>query len=422
MLKHPSLTVGSACPCCAQADTFGRLGTEDDPQEFVRLTGGPLITGTRFIAPILRCHLCKQRFYTPVPEDIKKAPKYDVSVASTVAIGRYSLGLPMYRTENNQSMHGIPLKDSTQWDLTKGLYAVVRPVFGALIEQSANGSLMMYDDTPGRILENKAKGLATHTTAYISVVDGHKVHLFFTGRNHAGKNACLILEQRTSEDDVIAMMDASPNNIPKHLSASMLGRFILCFCLVHGRRKFFEVFNFFDKECDFVLNIIGQVYANDEYCKKQKLSPQERLVYHQKYSAPLMQTLYIWLNNQLLYEQTESNGGLGKAVRYMLKYREPLTTFLRVAGAPLDSSWAERAIKIAIRHRRNSLFYKTTRGAEVGDCLMSLIYTARENGINPYDYLNTLQRYSKEVEANPKLWLPWNYTQTVASLAQEKAA
>ena len=53
---------------------------------------------------------------------------------------------------------------------------------------------------------------------------------------------------------------------------------------------------------------------------------------------------------------------------------------------------------------------------------MSLIYTARENDINPYDYLNTLQRYSKEVAANPKFWLPWNYTQTVASLAQEKAA
>lgn len=370
----------------------------------------------------MRCHLCKQRFYTPVPEDIKKASKYDVSVPSTLAIGRYSLGLPMYRMEQNQSMHGIPLKDSTQWDLIKGLYSIVSPIFGALCEQSANGSLMMYDDTPGRIVENKAKGLVTHTTAYLSVVEGHKVYLFLTGRNHAGKNASLILEKRTSEDDVIAMMDASPNNIPKRLSPSMRARFILCFCLVHGRRKFFEVFNFFDKECDFVLNIIGQVYANDEYCKKHKLSPQERLLYHQKYSAPLMQTLYIWLNNQLLYEQTESNSGLGNAVRYMLRHRKPLTTFLRVAGAPLDSSWAERAIKIAIRHRRNSLFYKTTRGAEVGDCLMSLIYTARENGINPYDYLNTLQRYSKEVEANPKLWLPWNYTQTVAALAQEKAA
>ncbi len=386
------------------------------------MIGGPLITGTRFIAPILRCDLCKTRFYTPVPEKIKKAAKFDISVATTLAIARYSMGVPMYRTEQNQSMHGIPLKDSTQWDLIKGLYGVVGSVFDALSEQASNGELMVYDDTPGRILENKAKGLATHTTAYISVVEGHKVHLFFTGSRHAGNNADLILEKRTSDEPVITMMDASPNNIPKHLSASMLGRFILCFCLVHGRRKFFEVFNFFDKECDLVLHIIGKVYANDDYCRKTKLSPQERLEFHQKHSQPLMQTLYIWLNNQLLYEQIESNSGLGNAVRYMLKYWEPLTTFLRVAGAPLDSSWAERAIKIAIRHRRNSLFYKTTQGAEVGDCLMSLIYTAKENGVNAYNYLNTLQQYPKEVAANPELWLPWNYKQTVATMAQKQAA
>lgn len=421
-LEHPSLVVGSACPCCALANTLARLGKEDEPKILIRLSGGPLVTGTRFVAPILRCSTCKERFYTPIPEHIKKASKYDVSVATTLAIARYSLGVPMYRTEQNQSMHGIPLKDATQWDLLNRLYAAVNPVFITLNSLAANGSLMVYDDTPGRIIENKVKGLATHTTAYISVVEGHKVHLFFTGTHHAGKNAARILAQRTTEEPFIAMMDASPNNIPKDLSSALYARFILCFCLVHGRRKFFEVFNFFDKECDLVLDIIGQVYAHDALCKKNNLSPEERLAYHQNYSAPLMQTLYVWLNNQLLYEQTESNGGLGKAVRYMLKYWITLTTFLSEAGAPLDSSWAERAIKIVIRHRRNSLFYKTTHGACVGDCLMSLIYTACENGINPYDYLNALQRYTKEVAASPKLWLPWNYAQTRASLTQDEAA
>jgi transposase len=414
--------VGAACPCCAEINTLGRLGEEDDPQIFVRLVGGPLVTGKRFVAPILRCGTCRERFYTPVPDEIKKAPKHGFCVASALAISRYSLGVPMYRTEQNQSMHGIPLKDATQWDLTKKLHTVVSPIFNEMIQLAANGNLMIYDDTTGRVVENKVKGLATHTTAYISVVENHKVHLFFTSTHHAGKNAALILAQRTTEESFIAMMDASPNNIPKGLSGALYARFILCFCLVHGRRKFFEVFNFFDKECDLVLHIIGQVFAHDAFCKKNKCSPEERLAYHQKYSAPLMETLYIWLNNQLLYEQTESNGGLGKAVRYMLKYWVPLTTFLRVSGAPLDSSWAERAIKIAIRHRRNSLFYKTTAGAEVGDCLMSLIYTAKENGINPYDYLNTLQRYPNEVAANPECWLPWNYAQTMASRALERTA
>jgi len=58
----------------------------------------------------------------------------------------------------------------------------------------------------------------------------------------------------------------------------------------------------------------------------------------------------------------------------------------------------------------------------VGDCLMSLIYTAKVNGINPYDYLNTLQLHAEKVKASPEQWLPWNYAQTAASITQSQAA
>jgi len=411
------------CPDCAVCNTKGTLRNDSDSlKTIVRLVGSPLITGTRYIAPGMRCDTCQTRFSTPIPDEIKNTPKYDVSCATTLAIGRYSLGLPMYRMEQAQNQHGIPVKDATQWDLLSRLSDVAYPVYMTFGEQAANGSLMVYDDTPGRILENQAKRLATHTTAFISVHEGHKIHLFFTGTNHAGNNADAVLANRTTDEPIIAMMDASPSNIPKKMDKALTVRFILCFCLVHGRRKFFELFGSFDKECDFVLDVIGKIFANDAYCKDHKLSDQVRLTYHQAHSKPLMESLRVWLNNQLAYELCEQNSGLGEAVRYMLRHWAPLTTFLRVAGAPLDSSWAERAIKIAIRHRRNSLFYKTPRGAKVGDCLMSLIYTCHQNGVNPYDYLNTLQRYGPEVAANPKSWLPWNYLQTLTSLSTPCAA
>ena len=412
-----------SCPACVACNTEGILRNDKDSlKTIVRLVGSPLITGTRYLAPGMRCTTCQTRFATPIPEEIKNAPKYDVSCATTLAIGRYSLGLPMYRMEHVQSQHGIPMKDATQWDLLNQLSDLVYPVYTALGEHAANGRLMIYDDTPGRILENQSKGLTTHTTAFISVNQENKTHLFFTGTNHAGNNADEILTNRTTDDAVIAMMDASPSNIPKKMDKALTARFILCFCLVHGRRKFFEIFGDFDKECDFVLNIIGKVFANDAHCKAHNLSDQERLAYHQKNSKPLMESLQVWLNNQLTYALCEQNSGLGGAVKYMLRHWVPLTTFLRVAGALLDSSWAERAIKIAIRHRRNSLFFKTARGAKVGDCLMSLIYTCNQNGVNPYDYLNNLQRYGPEVAANPKRWLPWNYQQTLASISMPCAA
>ncbi len=122
-------------------------------------------------------------------------------------------------------------------------------------QDSANGNLMIYDDTPNRILTEQAQEKTTRTTAYISVQNNNITHLFFTGKKHAGNNADLILAKRTTDDPVIAMMDASQNNISKYMSAKLTAKFILCFCLTHGRRKFFEMFNFFDKECALVLNI-----------------------------------------------------------------------------------------------------------------------------------------------------------------------
>ena len=410
--SHPTLKFGGACPECAACRTVGKLGY-DKPQVVVRLEGSPLITGTKYSAECLRCNLCKTRYQTPMPEAIKEAPKYDVSVATTLAIAPYFMGNPMCRIQTAQAMQGIPMPDATQYERLSRLSGHVLSVYYALMAHASNGELVIYDDTTGRILENQAQGKATHTTAFVSINNKKKTYLFLTSEKHAGNNASAILERRISEAPVIAMVDASPSNIPKEMTQDLTARFILCFCLTHGRRKFFELFSFFEEQCDFVLDTIGQVYKHDAHCKQKNFTPEQRLLYHQTHSQPLMKNLYNWLNNQLLYELTEANSGLGKAVNYMLRHWIPLTTFLTVTGAPLDSSWAERAIKIAIRHRRNSLFYKTSKGAQVGDCLMSLIYTAQQNNIDPYDYLNTLQRYGPEVAANPSEWLPWNYQKNV---------
>jgi hypothetical protein len=70
---------------------------------------------------------------------------------------------------------------------------------------------------------------------------------------------------------------------------------------------------------------------------------------------------------------------------------------------------------MAIRHRNNSLFYKTMCGAHVGDLYMSLIHTCYFSAADPVDYLTQLQRNQDRVKATPADWLPWNYRQQLAS-------
>jgi hypothetical protein len=75
----------------------------------------------------------------------------------------------------------------------------------------------------------------------------------------------------------------------------------------------------------------------------------------------------------------------------------------------VDNNVSERALKKAILHRKNALFYKTQNGAHVGDLFMSLICTCQLNAVNPFDYLTQLQRHADQVAARPEVWMPWNY-------------
>ena len=107
-----------------------------------------------------------------------------------------------------------------------------------------------------------------------------------------------------------------------------------------------------------------------------------------------MEQLQQWMEAQFAQHLVEPNSGLGKAITYFLRHWKGLTAFLREAGAPLDNNLCERALKRAVLHRKNALFYRTLHGAEVGDLFMSLIHTCELAGANPFDYLTELQRHA----------------------------
>jgi hypothetical protein len=108
---------------------------------------------------------------------------------------------------------------------------------------------------------------------------------------------------------------------------------------------------------------------------------------------------------------------LGQAITYLLRHWRGLTAFLREKNAPLDNNLCERALKRAVLHRKNALFYRTLHGAEVGDLFMSLIHTCELSNVNSFDYLTALQRHARELNAEPARWMPWNYRDTLAQNA-----
>jgi hypothetical protein len=318
--------------------------------------------------------------------------------------------MPFHRLEQLEKHLGIPFPASVQWDLMKRAAGLLRLVLNELIRHAAQGSVVHNDDTGMRILRlarNSDDGrTGTFTSGIVSIWREWKIALYFTGWKHAGENLADVLKWRAAElESPIQMCDALSRNTPKLSGVQIL----LSYCLSHGRRQFTDIATNFPEECRYVLEALGEVYCNDAVSRERKLSPDERLLFHQELSGPVMKRLKEWLTAQLAEHRTEPNSGLGKAISYLLRHWTKLTLFLRQQGAPLDNNIAERALKKAILHRKNALFYKTINGAKVGDLFMSLIHTCELNRVNPFDYLTELLRHPAQFTARPTDWMPWNY-------------
>jgi hypothetical protein len=232
--------------------------------------------------------------------------------------------------------------------------------------------------------------------------------LYVSGRHHAGENLDRLLEKRAPDQpDVLHMADAASRS-PRSTRTTQ------AHCLVHGRRYFIEAHDAFPTQCDHVLDALGQVFQHD--ARTRDMDPAARLAYHQQHSAPVMTALREWLDEQLRERRVEPNGQLGRAIRYMQRHWEGLTRFLHVPGAPLENNTVERELRTAVRHRKNSLFYKNQTGACVGDVLMSAIRTCVLNKVDPLHYLTAVGTHAARVRAAPEAWLPWTYKQTLDAL------
>jgi hypothetical protein len=414
--RHEELAVGERCPACRRG-TLYRL----PPGVEMRLDGHALLSAVRYEVEKLRCSACGQVFTAAVPVSAG-AEKYTARARAVLALARYYLGLPWYRLEGFQTLVGVPVADATQWDQAERVGDCSYPIFKGLEQLAAQGEVIFQDDTPQRILtlmkENQqararaqAQGktkteerTGMQTTALLVQVGGQRICLYYTGRRHAGENLDALLTKREPDrGKPVVMSDAlSSNNAAEDT-------LIRCHCLVHGRRKFSELDETFPVESAVVVNALKDVFDHDEYARTTQLTAQDRLAYHQRKSGPIMKKLKRWLERQTAQRLVEPNSSLGKAIAYLLDHWNTSTRFLHEPGAPIDNNLAERALKVAIRQRKHSLFYATAHSAYIASSLTSVIATCVQAGVNALDYLVALQDHRQEVFANPKAWVPWNY-------------
>jgi len=419
--RHEALAVGERCPACGRGRLY-RL----PPGVEMRLDGNALLSAVRYELEKLRCSACGQIFTAAVPAGAG-AEKYTTRARAVLALARYYLGLPWHRLEGFQALGGVPVPDATQWDQGEVVGDCTYPIFKWLEKLAAQGEVIFQDDTPGRVLtlmeENQiarvqaqAQGKAKpdtrtgmQTTALIVQVGAQRICLYYTGRRHAGENLEALLTKRDPRrGKPLVMSDALSSNNAEETTL------IRCHCLARARRQFSDVADDYPAERAVVVHALKLIYDHDDEARNHGLSAQARLAYPQEYSAPVFTTLKTWLEQQTAQRLVEPNSSVGKAITYMLEHWSTLTQCLKEPGAPLDNNVAERALKLAIRQRKNSLFYATEHSAYIASILTSVIATCVQAGVNALDYLVAIPEHRPEVFANPSAWLPWNYQVVLA--------
>jgi transposase len=408
-VPHESLQEGEECPKCRR----GKLRRQKQPARTVTLTAQPPVAAVIHEMERLRCDTCGAIYTAKAPSEVIHG-KFDPSVGVLVGMMRYGSGMPSHRLARFQESVGVPLPASVQWEQCQRTAQWMEPVFNHLQYLGAQSFLFYNDDTTMRVEEvrkqiqaqrdSKRKGIFTTGI----VCEGHSpariINLFFTGREHAGENLAQLLDKREGGlEKPLQMCDGLSCNHPGNHDTQ------LCNCLAHARRKFVDIQGVFPGECEQVVEAYGVVYQVESECKMEGVDAIERLRRHQIGSQPALEKLRADFAEATKNRQIEPNSALGKAIGYMETRWEPLTTFLRIPGAPVDNNITERLLKSSILHRKNSLHYRTLNGAKVGDCYMSVIETCRANGVNPMDYMMAVVKNSKAVEEDPDRWMPWNY-------------
>lgn len=421
-VEHPTLKPNDPCPECFQ----GKLREEESGVDYAWQGNTPLVLNVYLLQRLI-CHACKVAFTAPSPVqnssktvddsgNSKKVTKCNRNAFANAVVAclRYMFGIPFYRLGKIQSQMGVPLPEATQYAMVTEVFEAGKSIYEELIYQAAQGSLLMADDTAIKILDwlrgkgppkkNGESRKTAQTSAIVSkTVDGKTIILYLTDEKQAGKHIQRLLDVRkTSAGIPIYMCDALQGNLP-----SDAYRVIQVHCLDHGRRLFYDIKNSFPKECQHVLDSLAIVYKVDKEAKMLGLDHKKRLTYHKEHSASVMKDLGKWMKEKIESEEVEENSDLGHAMKYFLKRWSQMTEFLNLPGVPLSNAECERVIKLIITHRKNSLFYKTSKGAHVGDVIQSLVATCQKINISPFKYLPWIQENKTKAAENPAEYLPW---------------
>jgi transposase len=418
--ERQELDPGSCCPDCG-----GDLRVVgEDVSEMLDLIAAQLKVVQ--IARLKKsCRRCERMVQMPAPSRPIPGSMAGAGLLAHVLVSKFDDHLPLYRLNEIFARMGADIPDSTLVDWCGRAMKVLQPLTERIDAAMMASDLLHADDTPIRVLDRSQRdkglgkgvkkgriwayvrdqrpwaGTAPPGVVYRFAPDWKEDHV----RHHLRQTRGIL--QADGYKGYAKLYDPGADGTARFREAA---------CWAHLRRDFHDVWTTTKSEiAREALDRIGTLYDIERDITGQPAAT--RLAARQRLSRPKLEAFFAWSEQQL--PRIPGKGDLAHAFRYGLSRKPGFSLFLDDGRVGIDNNPAERALRPIGIGRKNWLFAGSDTGAETLARAMTIIETAKMNGLDPQAYLTDILRriHDHKINRLDEL-LPWNWAPLTAPQAE----
>jgi transposase len=395
---------------CACGAELSRIGEETSEKLIIT---PPRIYVEKTVRPKYSCRCCEGTEdeeaavvrIAPIEPSIILRSIASPSLLSTVITQKFEMHLPYYRQEKQFEHIGVSIsrQDMSNWQ--QQVYENLKPLFELMKETVKSGPVLQMDETTVQVMGEA--GRTDTQKSYMWLARGgppeHKVVWYEYHETRGGQHAKTFLEGYTGylQTDGYEGYDSAIKGVSGIIHVG---------CFAHARRKFFEASKVAKdaRSAQEGIKHIRHLYDIEHDLRKEHLDEAHFLNERKARAGPILEKFKMWLVKRR--EDVPPSLLLGKAIYYSLTQWDKMRAYLESPYLTPDNNACENAIRPFVLGRKNWLFCKSPEGAESSCGMYSLIETAKQNGLIPFNYLTALFEKAPLV-VTPKDWkklLPWN--------------
>jgi transposase len=353
------------------------------------------------------CKCCEKITQAPVAPHVIDKGLPTAGLLAQVLVAKYLDHLPLYRQEAIFERAGYLIARSTlaQWVGECGVQ--LQPLVHALSAQLLRQPVLHADETPVAMLKpGHGKTHRAYLWSYCTTqFNPMKAVVFDFADSRGGQHARAFLGLPGEQGwrGKLVCDDFSGYKACFELGVIEAG------CMAHARRKFHELWaNHGSQVGEQALKFFGELYGVEREVADQDALV--RLNARRRRSRPVAGALHQWMRQQR--QKIPDGSATARAIDYSLNRWVALTRFLDDGELPIDNNWVENRIRPIAIGRQNWLFAGSLRAGKRAAAIMSLIHSAKLNGLDPYAYMRDVlerlptQPASRVDELLPHRWLP----------------